>query len=832
MANIQKIQNNLTVNLIKSIVFMLIAAGVVVGNFFVENKYALTQEMTQKQLQNFDYKNDNILQENAVIRFDQAAENDLVVLKPNIFDFKEGKLWADYSRSSANVNFLVEGRIVIIPKQATFDLAYNGTKLDLHVYDGDVYIGFLEEDIVAETYMDEYDPVFMNRMLVPKGNQVAIPAKKIDERIAPLLYSKLVKEFKYASINSKTLESEWVSVNLQKDKTLADGLKQQFASNVIKKGAQAREGFLNSFLFWSEENLSFIPEKKNAMLLNHLFAYLDDAILAASSGDKESMEVNFTAFDRYMDTLPTDENLTLQVNEKLDIYWRDLLLFEPDEGYFPVYKFITEKKLKNIEAVYEVMPVAWSNIYSAAAANSTLALETLDAYYKDFEKTLKQLEAKDSEKYRMYLTYQSQLFDNLLLDNAVFYRDAYFSIKHNLEQNLLKLYEDGQLKDELKQAFISNKINFLKRLKVYFFAGELDVRETKEIFRRLVSNVNDLMPQKNSQLAVIELFEQQLADIDDFWGFLGSTEYHSNIHGVIWEERYETYIKERDTILSFIDLTQDVLGEVTDKKMSEFEIIQKIEATLKANSQVGDLEVGKLESLDQRYVKVNLVLGGYPVEAQFDRDGETLKDVKVYGELITENAVRLDSLLAILQEKFADLAGEIKAGDEEITLETAAQRIAKAFVVKKLAAVGLSVEMKQVTIINEKDFIYRVEGVILKTGNSAKITFDFAMNGELATNVFVMKKGDPQVLNGEYSLQQVADMADPDFDFSTLEDEENRANSSEEDTEEEEASSNENSDNLGESDSKDLGITDDADSSSTQSEEGDVFGPPTGKVLR
>ena len=79
------------------------------------------------------------------------------------------------------------------------------------------------------------------------------------------------------------------------------------------------------------------------------------------------------------------------------------------------------------------------------------AEEALNSYYEYFDQTIG--ENSDADFYKMYITYQNQLFDNLLLRHSLFYKDGYFAIKNVLEQTLIDLYVSGQLKDELKQAY-------------------------------------------------------------------------------------------------------------------------------------------------------------------------------------------------------------------------------------------------------------------------------------------------------------------------------------------------------------------------------------------
>ena len=58
---------------------------------------------------------------------------------------------------------------------------------------------FLKDKAVLQ-FVDQYSDLFINRFLC--GNQLVIPLKKVNDN-QPLLYTKLVKEFKFAALTEK-----------------------------------------------------------------------------------------------------------------------------------------------------------------------------------------------------------------------------------------------------------------------------------------------------------------------------------------------------------------------------------------------------------------------------------------------------------------------------------------------------------------------------------------------------------------------------------------------------------------------------------------------------
>lgn len=768
---------SLASNFIKTIVFALVGFGLVIGNFFMENSFAEKGQKTKVSFEAFDYKKDNIIPDNGIVRFADAKEFgepkmqvNAVGEKDYIFNFESGKLWADFAASPSKVNILISDKIVLIPEGAIFDLSLVDSKIELNVYDGDVYVGFLPDGVKIQEYVDAYSNLFMNNLLVSRENQVIIPLKKVTEAIRPLLYSKLIKEFKFGSLSEESRNSQWAKKNLEADSKLIESVKQEFIADVLYGGTKVKEGFFSKFLFWSEENLTFVPEKVNRMKLEHLFAYLDDAIFYAGQGDIANSEASRQAFDSYSAMLAPEVVNSKEFFGKFDDYLDKLSIFDPDDKEYKVLVWILNKKFVNGADQYFVVADFWRNFYRGLNISDAFAEETLNNYYEYFDKTRVKNGNGDINFYKTYLTYQNQLIDNLLMKYPLFYKDGYFAIKDVLENDLLALYQDGQMKEELQQAFVSNKINFLKRLKRFFFDGELEVKETKEIFKRLFGEIDSLMPKTDAGLAVIELFEQQMDDMDDFWGYLNTPEYHAKAYGATHEDRFKFYLQERETIWNFINIKEDVLGEPVSKAddITVVDVVDEIKKVFEVNEDVSKVEVGKIEEIGQRYVGVNFILGGYPVEASYDRDNQTLKDVKVYDEVVSDRAVKLSSLLGILQEKFADLAKEdvsTKDANEE-AVGTVAQRFARKYISKEVNKFGFQSTEENVKVVDQLEATYRVEDVGFKDLKDMKVSFDVLMSGELATSVFVTVNGKSRILDGKYSFEELATMVQAEYDFS------------------------------------------------------------------
>jgi hypothetical protein len=752
-------QKNNKISVAKSIIFCIFALGIVAGNFLFENNYGVAVEQELKKFSEFNYAEDNIITKRGVLRFDASAEENSMktVFAENneyVFDMEAGRLWGNFSISNADIN-IVANNVVVMPNKAVFDLIYNGTQFEMAVYGGDVYLGFVEEGIEITKTMDAYEDVFINKILVPQSTQVRFAMRQINSEIEPLLYSKLTKELRLSSIPETKRKDSWTTDNEGKDFEFIENTRQKYFSEVIRKGSSIHESFFGEMAVLGREKLTFFKEKKEESVYRHLFNYLDDAIFYAATNNRTKSRERLTKFYSYRDSLPANLRNGEYIDNKINQYLDDLLMFDSRSSLYDVIEKLLETKFSEGKDRHGIVNIYWLNVYNSMKISEEEATIAFDKYYRYFDRVIGL--PGDQDFYVTYLSYKNQLLDSLLLRTSIFYNDTYFEIKNVFEQILLENYEEGRLKEELKQLFISNKIDLMKRLRTFFFDGEIAVQETKDIFGRLIAETKKLMPPEDSGVAVIRLFQSQLEDIIDFWGYLESTEYHSGAFGKTHKERYEFYLEERDLIKGVEDLLKDVLGEEVEPQTIE-EAITRIESQLKANVEIYDIEVIGINAPDQRNVEVRGIVGGYPFNATYDRYQDSLKEIYVYGELISARAMKVGGLLLLLESRFADVREEIEQ-DEEITMDTIAQRIARKNIADTLASAGFVVDMNNISVADRTHVLYRVQEITLEEYSGIEITFDLKITeGENVKNLFMKVHGKPKVFEGEYSIEELKDM--------------------------------------------------------------------------
>ena len=346
-------------NLVKSVVFAVLACAALGGTFYLESSRVEGQAIVQEN--------------SSIINFD--GEVDLKE-KDGVYEVNSGHLWGDFSLSNARVNFWV-GNVVLIPRNATFDLTVTDSKIDLAVYGGDVYVGFWPSEDLPLIALDQYDTGFINSLLVPQGNQIKIPLKKVSEDLRPLLPTKILKEFKYSVIPHSVQNSDWVKENKKDADRFVVSYKQSYRSKVLARGEVLSEGFLNQFISWSAGNLTFVPEKRNEVKIRSVFNDLDAAIFYAVDGDRQKMNQNLQSYRSAAASVLKEEGYLSQFEN----YLKDLTAFGPGDLEYLVLLVLLDM---SGAGPYEVLDFYWYDVYRGIAQGQIEADKALDNYYQKY----------------------------------------------------------------------------------------------------------------------------------------------------------------------------------------------------------------------------------------------------------------------------------------------------------------------------------------------------------------------------------------------------------------------------------------------------------------
>ena len=196
------------------------------------------------------------------------------------------------------------------------------------------------------------------------------------------------------------------------------------------------------------------------------------------------------------------------------------------------------------------------------------------------------------------------------------------------------------------------------QLRDFFFDEKVDIEDARKIMSYLIESIDYYMPVETSRAAVIDLFEEELDDIGNYWGYINSVEYSkSALYGSTHKERYEVYLAEREQITGILDVQKDILGANVAGSAKISDVTGEIG---KAFKEIGatDVYVEEFDDAQKRFIKVAAVLDGYSFDAEYDRDYGYVKNIYAYGELLTESSVKLESLVAFLTKKLSDVVEE------------------------------------------------------------------------------------------------------------------------------------------------------------------------------
>lgn len=685
-----------------------------------------------------------------------------------LVDMTTGRVWGNFGYSFNNVNINIGEKIVIIPSFSSFDITYEEGVVTLSSYTGNTYVGFVPNGLTDKKYVDEYSTALSNVLLVPSGTRVKILLSRVDDRVTKLLPFKLSKEYSYSFIPSKFYEEEeFVKTNLSQNFEFAESLRKFKRDQFEKDAPQGLSSGLSDFF---HENLTVFQSKEEEYYMTKLGSYLFNAVLA---GDSATVDSNLNDFKTTVQALPKNVAEGKFFKKFIVTWLSNVIAFGGDDSEYKVLEALLDVSQNLFDKPYSL--VVRLSRFNDAIYNDENIEKAYAAYYNGVEKLFKF--ADNEVKYKKFLVFYNQILDNLLLRFSKLYKEDYFVMKGKLEAEIYSLYYGGQEKEEVKQSFVMRKIDFLKNLKKFFFAEEILLTDARGVMKTLIQELNDYMPAKSSNVAVIDLFAQQLADIGNFWGYINDAEYaKSPLYGDTHKERYGVYLKEKDQVMSILDVQSDILGGDAGGTTTTGNIALEVIGKFKIIGATS-VKVDPLENIHQRFVKVSALLGGHVFDAEYDRDYGMVRNVHAYGSLLSDGNVKLEVLEIFLKNSIETVVKTVDVEvDNTVSAETNAQRIAKTIITKKLIEAGFNITVSQVEILDPVNALYRIKDVIIKgvksgagsdgaNGSGADagsvgnvvvaVSFDYLANTGEVKNLFVLREQEGINVTGQFPLTEL-----------------------------------------------------------------------------
>ncbi|MFA5829162.1 MAG: FecR domain-containing protein [Candidatus Gracilibacteria bacterium] len=530
-----------------------------------------------------------------VIRLNAATQLNFVYADTNtnnlVFDLRKGRVWGDTALTPANLN-VIAGGAYLIPQHSSFDLDYDGEKVTIFAQKQHDFVGLVPLDhgfIQATSFKI---PDFINTLFLAQGNQISIYNDQIQtnaETLKQLLYSKLLKEFRYGLYNMDTIESDsWISENIKKDivlfqKSSSDLMKQFRDRGLIFNSLDSINFQLNQSYEKFSNGLVFDQSKLIQKVLNNFFDQVNDSEYLLMSNRQSEAQDRLNLFKKIVQEsdLVYNDTYKRELIARLWVEYSKLNFVLPSDNLYPVRVVLSDLLLQNmgtsdaeIREKFLLVRDYLGNAYDIVDINPSVARTALDNYYKHFT-ALASKEQNRLSKVVDFFAQDNQIFDNLLRQYSVFYRDSYFAMKNNLEQQWLALLPEGDFKNEEKQTIISNKIDFLKRLQAFFLADKVSVVDARQIVFRLFKEADDLQLPVDAQVAVADLFAQRLQDFGVFYRYLNSQEFvGTTLHGTTHREQFDAFLQLQQKV-NISDVQAEILTQANGQQLDQGAQIQQ-----------------------------------------------------------------------------------------------------------------------------------------------------------------------------------------------------------------------------------------------------------------
>ena len=95
-----------------------------------------------------------------------------------------------------------------------------------------------------------------------------------------------------------------------------------------------------------------------------------------------------------------------------------------------------------------------------------------------------------------------------------------------------------------------------------------------------------------------------------------------------------------------------------------------------------------------------------------------------------------------------------------------AEKTAKEYIADEIAQYGFVIDIEDISVVEELNAIYRVENTYLEGFEDKRVMFDILMASDaLVTDVLMIVDGDPVMLEGKYTLEELAALVASETDF-------------------------------------------------------------------
>ncbi len=687
-----------------------------------------------------------------------------------LIQVQTGEIWVNSQFSSDTINVVHPG-INLIPHKSIFSAQFTENQTLAFNHIEETTVAFTEPQTPQNQVLTRTDTdQFINSFLLVGGRQATLFKNKINLKIAPLLYSKLVKEFNYARTNYDSLDQEWITWNSDLDQQFQDSLTNSEIERIKKRGLTHQSLQLEPTLLEKTEDIFTISEKKETeRQLNRAFAHIDDIKLLLIQDQINQVPFRVKEFEKEIAKLQIKPNTKQTIEKLLAQEYSTLRSITPLDTLYPAKQTIFDayfatllKSNNQLETAY-LLRSRLHEAFRTVPVNETKAKELLKSYRENLIEFLNKYQSTLPE-IEFLLAEDNQIMAQLISVYPSLYTDEIFEIKSILEDAWIKLLPDNPDLKEEKQTLILQKINLLKKLQFYLFEEQVKVSDTKAVVLRLTEEIDSLLD-TDSQVAIQQIFNQELADFNTFWRYLNSPEYSSptasGIHGNTHKQRYEKFLKVLEENQEVAEISSELLGSNDPQNISQTQ-----ELTTEIND---DLESAGLSSITTSALSteeptieiINSTTRNKSFTATYNWQTKTLSNMTFDGTPIPDTSTKVGNLKTFLttfeETQNLDNQNSQTSTEPSTSTETKLERTAKNLIQQKLSDNGIDAPTSQIEIIELQSADFAINKLIYSEQPPVTIIFNYNSKNNIVSNIFV------ETSFGTFNIPSQINIGEADF---------------------------------------------------------------------
>ena len=590
-----------------------------------------------------------------------------------------GRVWIN-SLNSTFTTALTTAATTVTADPGVFDIAYREAHLTVTAYRHSAQVGFLG-----------------NSLVVPENRFLTVEEKKLNANrtsITKLRYSKLYKEFPYASVHDP---DEWVTKNKADDTNFADVYMEKVTS-AIRDGGPKISVQQSGILFQVgraaktvTRALTIDPVRKNETDMRTALAYFDAALYAALIGENEVSTRWLNEFSSLAGSIPSGD--AWRRERALRVERTSFAL--PGEAFFEahgtIHALLLRTPRERIHAQFnDVLDVAASGNDTETRARVVTALRKFSTVAKD---NLMQMSGATAPT---EVFFEGVLVSDFLDRTPRLLREEFLKIAEMFESTHLRLLGSGELSDDQKQFFMGEKIKRIKVLRGLIEKGEVTFDEGRPAILLLANQIDALRP--TTDTAVLSYFDRQLKEQSQFIAFLRSAD-ADNVHGSFLES-FAQFTTNISDIKKVNDLLASSTGGMQISPFRREELAQIINTDLAA---IGLTKI-KLILPDDESTDIVMVesadFQGTMVSATYDTLRKVFSSI-TFGKEQIENSIRLANLQKFFLLKLGKFSLPQGVSAESLIEAPAAgpalsivQKVVRDTLMARLSALEITVEDK------------------------------------------------------------------------------------------------------------------------------------------